>query len=92
MTQETPGPARVPHPSEYIQEEMDERGWDRDRLATAMMAADDDNWGIWRLAIDFYFEVGPTERNLRLDPEAFARAFGVSPELFINLEAAWLNQ
>jgi hypothetical protein len=80
----------IPHPSHYIQEEMDARGWTRDRLATAMMSkGDGEDWEIHRLAIDLYFEVGPTDPCLLIDEDSFARAFGVSEGLFLNLQAAW---
>lgn len=81
------------HPSVLMQEEMDERGWDRDHLATAMMSASDDKWDVHRLAIDLYFELGPTDRRLRLGSgaAAYARAFGSSVELWLNLESAWLS-
>jgi hypothetical protein len=83
----------VPHPSEYILEEMAARGWTRDHLALAMCAdrADEQEWSIWRLAVDLYFAVGPGDCNLRINPEAFARAFGVSEQFFVNLEQAWLR-
>jgi hypothetical protein len=79
------------HPSVFIQEEMDARGWDRDDLASAMMAADDDNWQVHRLAIDLYLEVGPRERHMVLGSGAahYARAFGTSVDLWLNLERAW---
>jgi hypothetical protein len=77
-----------PHPSEFIAEEMEARGWDRWELARRMGG----DYRMRRLEIDLYFEVGPGERNLRIgDGEDFARAFGVSAEFFRNLEAAWLK-
>jgi hypothetical protein len=81
------------HPSELMLEEMAERRWTRDDLATAMMRADDDNWGIHRLAIDLYFELGPTDRRMRLGQSAahYARAFGTSTDVWLALESAWLG-
>ena len=88
-------PAEVFHPSVFLIEEMEERGWDRDRLATEMMGLSDKlDWGVTRVSLDFYFEVGPGEPGLRIvdvTAEAFARAFGTSKEFWINLEAAWLR-
>lgn len=51
-------------------------------------------WGTIRLSLDFYFEVGPTDTNLRMGDSAlkFARAFGTSDEFFLNLENAWLRE
>ncbi len=82
--------AEVFHPSEYIQEELEARGWTRDRLATAMRGED---WGTNRLAIDLYIEVGPTDPGCRLGTMAddLARAFGTSVELWRNLEKTWLE-
>jgi hypothetical protein len=85
------------HPSEYIREEMEARGWSRDQLAYAMVADDDkmsEEWPINRLAIDLYFEVGPTNPSMRMGEDAarsYARAFGVSEGLFLNLERSWLQ-
>lgn len=85
------------HPSEYIKEEMEARGWSRDRLATEMAGdydADPNEWGITRLALDMFFEVGPIDRNARIgDVMAgqLGKAFGVSKELFLNLEQSWLK-
>lgn len=79
-------PAEVWHPSAFMLEEMVARGWDRDELARRMGG----NYGIARLSLDLYFEVGPNERDLLLgDGEDFARAFGTSAEFWLNLEAAW---
>jgi len=80
-------PAEVFHPSEFILDEMKARGWSRDDLALRM----GDDFGIQRLALDFYLDVGPDARNMRITPEYFARAFGTSEELWKNLENAWLK-
>lgn len=81
----------IPHPSEFIREEMAARGWSRDLLASAMCRdpLDTHEWSVNRLSIDLYFEVGPTDPRLLISPELFARAFGVSSALFENLERAW---
>ena len=79
------------HPSEIIQDELDARGWDLDDLATKMHSKD---WGITRLALDMYFIVGPQRANCRIGEEMahqMASAFGVSKELFVNLEKLWLE-
>jgi hypothetical protein len=81
-------PAEVFHPSVFIIEEMEARGWDRDELARRMGG----EWKLNRVVLELYFEIGPTEPNLRMgDGEDFAQAFGVSAELFQNLEKAWLK-
>lgn len=81
--------AEAPHPSKIILEELETRNWDRWTLAHRMGGDAAQN----RLVIDLYFEVGPGDTNLRLG-EATARqvgdAFGMDPEVFVNLEATWL--
>lgn len=84
----------VPHPSEFITEELEARGWSRDDLCTAMCGGthDPDNWGITRLALDMYLEIGWMEPDMRMGDCAtqMAHAFGVHPDFFVNLERAWL--
>lgn len=76
----------VPHPSEFLLEELEARGWSLDRLAIEMGGDAPLN----RLALDFWLAV--QEPNCRLGEmsDQFAKAFGVSSDLFRNLEAAWL--
>lgn len=99
------------HPSVYVLEEMEARGWDRDLLAWFMVLGTDkpealdrlrrdaegyaeqgEQWQRTRLALDIYFEVGPTDRHLHLGKMAqdLSAAFGASDSLFENLERAWL--
>jgi plasmid maintenance system antidote protein VapI len=79
-------PAEVFHPSEFIRDEMDARGWTRDDLALRMGG----DFAINRVGLELYFEAGPTEPDLLIgDGKDFARAFGVSAEFFLNLERAW---
>ena len=89
MTQENATerrPAEAFHPSVFICEEMEARGWDRWDLAHRMGGDPATN----RLSIDLYLEVGPREPNLLIgDGEDFARAFGTSAEFWRNLETAW---
>ncbi|WP_424138645.1 hypothetical protein [Roseomonas chloroacetimidivorans] len=75
------------HPSEFIQEELEARGWSRDDLAQRMGG----DVAVNRLALDIYFEVGPDEPLLLLggSAEGMSRAFGVSVDLLLNLERAW---
>ena len=76
------------HPSVFIQDELDERGWSRDDLAIRMGG----EFGMNRLALDMYFEVGPGEPDLLLGEETalqLARAFDVSPQFFLRLHDAW---
>lgn len=77
------------HPSVYIREEMDERDWGTPTMARKMGG----DYGVNRFAIEMYLSIGPKNPGLRLGTMAadIARAFGVSMELFQNLEAAWLR-
>lgn len=78
------------HPSWFIQDELDSRGWTLDDLAIKMNG----DFGVDRLALDFYFKVGPTEPNMRIgkeDAHRIANVFEVHEDFFINLENAWLE-
>ena len=93
----TPDPAApvaatdVPHPSEFIQEELDARGWDRIDLAIQMGGDPARNLLVW----DAYRIVGPTTPRMRLGEEMAgqpSRAFDVSAEYFLNLHEAWTRR
>lgn len=78
----------VPHPSEFLQEELDARGWDNADLAIRMGG----DPAINLLASDMYRLVGPNDPRMLLGAEMSAqlsKAFGVSAEFFLNLHAAW---
>lgn len=76
---------KLPHPSSFVLEELEARGWSLDRLAIEMGG----DAALNRLALDFWITV--QEPNCRMGEMAdqFAQAFGVSVEMFRNLEAAW---
>ncbi len=77
------------HPSIYIKEEMEARGWDADDLVDRMGPDRELN----RLALDMYLEIGPDNPGLRIGEEAaneIGDAFGVPGELFLNMERIWL--
>lgn len=78
------------HPSVYIRQELRARRWSLDDLATRMGG----DFGINRVALDFYMTIGPDNRHLRIgsSAEGLARAFDVSPDLLHNLERAWLGE
>ena len=51
-------------------------------------------FGINRLSLDLYLQVGPTEPSMRIGNEsakALGRAFGVTPEFLLSIEKAWLE-
>ena len=82
----------VPHPSEFIAEEMIARGWSADDLALRMSDGTDYDFGICRLSLDFYDCVGPGEPKMFMGVETagrLAKAFDVSPEYFLALESQW---
>ncbi len=82
------------HPSEFILEEMAERKWGRDMLAKRMIRDDRDSYGITRLALDFYLDVGPEEPKLSIGKTSSSQlgfAFGVDGELFLRLHQSWLG-
>ena len=82
------GDMKPEHPSVFIQDEMDARDWDRTALAFTI--AGDPRLNM--LALDFYFDVGPDEPDLRIGTMAgdIAKAFDVSEGMLLNLESAWL--
>jgi hypothetical protein len=88
-------PAECFHPSEFIQDELDARGWTLDDLAMRLADGNPERFGIERLGLDFYFEVGPIEPDLRLGDDAARKIAvifdGVSSDCFINLERSWLQ-
>lgn len=78
------------HPSVFMREELDARAWTLDDLAREMGG----DFGVNRVGLDFYFLVGPKEPAMRMGEEViqqYAKAFGVSPDFFRNLENAWLD-
>ncbi len=79
-------PAEVFPPGEFIQEELDARGWTTADLA-ARMGGDA---GINKLTVDLLILV--PSKNMLLGEETahgLAKAFGVSSQFFLNIDAAW---
>lgn len=82
------------HPSEFIAEELIARCWTLDDLASRMSDGTEDDFGLCRLAVEFYDTVGPDNPVLRIGEETAARlakAFEVSPDFILNLERQWLS-
>ena len=89
-----PVPTLVPHPSHTVREELEARHWTLDHLATVMTDPREmREWGINRLALDFFMEIGAMIPCMRMGAMAaqLDRAFGVSEGFFARLEAAWLK-
>ena len=82
-----------PHPTSFIDDEIKERGWDREALIAAMLPQVEKP-ELLEFMIEMYWLVGPTEPNLRMGPElvkGLSGAFGLSEQFFINLENGWLK-
>lgn len=82
-------------PGDVIREEMNERGWDFDRLTTETCPPTQEEWGIRRLSIEMYLALRGADdlmQSVRLGDMAdhLAVAFGVEPQFFRNLETSWL--
>lgn len=74
------------HVSEFIQDELDARGWTLEHLAHQMGG----DYGLNLLSLQMLYAVH--DPNLLVDEETdrgIARAFGVSDGLFIRLHEAW---
>lgn len=72
-------PAEVFAPGEYIQEEIDERGWIREQLA-------------WALGLSQVEVVELLKGRSRVTPEIaerLAKLFGTSAQMWLSLQAAY---
>ena len=80
-------PAEAWHPWEFVVEELQERGWTLDDLAARMGGEFEVN----RLTLDF-LEHSKEELGIVMGietSEALGRAFGTSPEFWMNLQTAY---
>lgn len=88
--------ADVPHWTEFVAEEMAERGWTWDMLATLLMVErNKDEWGKIKLELDLWRVVGPTRKNIIFSEQFSAELgaiFGVSPQLFLNMHNSWMRR
>ena len=79
------------HPSVFISDELEARGWSKEMLAIAMTGDIDRNI----LMLDLYMEVGPERPNMRIGKtlsKKLSHAFGTSQQFWLNLEAEWLKR
>lgn len=86
---------KAPHPSEFIAEEMIARGWSAGELAMRMSDGTEHDYGICRLALDFYDQIGPDNPKVyvgAITAAKLGKAFGVSPDYFLALEDAWRRE
>jgi plasmid maintenance system antidote protein VapI len=85
--------AQVFHPSDFIQEELDERGWTlRDLVFRMRRYESERDWAINMLAFELYMKVH--EKNIKLGDEMasdLGMAFNVNPQMFLNLHDIWLR-
>lgn len=85
-------PAEVFPLGQYIGDEMEAREWNSADVAMRMMGSEDDDYAKNALLVEIVLAV--PEEKLLIDDKTFAKlagAFGVSPEFFKNLHAAWLK-
>lgn len=71
---------------EFIQDELDARGWTTDDLAVRMGG----DAAMNKLTVDLLIHV--PDKNMILDTETaegLSRAFGVSAQFFLNIDATW---
>jgi len=83
-------PAEVFHPSEFILDELDARGWDINTLAQKMSG----DYSVNYIALEFYLTIGKDNSLLRMGEDVIkdlASIFDVSEDYFRNLEKAWVN-
>lgn len=81
-------PAEAFPPGEFIEDEMKARGWDEEKVASRMGGAR--AYGMNLLCLQMILAVRDT--SLILDEETaggLGRAFGVSPQYFLNIDAMW---
>lgn len=80
-------PAQVEHVSVFIADELEARGWTHERLAVEMTKKE---LATNQLTVGLLLDV--QDPGMILDKETahkLANAFGVSQDLFLNLDAAW---
>lgn len=79
------------HPSIYIKDELQERGWTLQDLVFRMRRYEGTkDWALNMLAMEMYMAV--KEPNIIIDQRMateLGTAFGVSPELWLNLDRLW---
>ena len=83
-------PAEVFHPSEFIFDELNARGWGINTLAKMMPGEFSTNYA----ALDMYLIIGKDNVNLRMGEDLIkdlASIFEVSEDYFRNLEKSWVN-
>ena len=84
-------PAEVFHVSEFINEELTERGWSlRDLVFRMRRYESEADWAVEMLAMEMFMVVH--DKDVLLDQktaDGLGLAFDVSPQLFINMHEAW---
>lgn len=81
-------PAEIFHPSEFIKDEMRDRGWTKEYLASLMSG----DYLVNYAALDLYFNAHDSDLRMGQDLiDDFEKIFGVSKEYFQNLEEMWIK-
>lgn len=84
-------PAEVFPPGEFIEDEMKARGWDETEVARRM----GDDGSLKERSINLclvHMIMAVRDTGVILDEDSaakFGRAFGTSPQFFLNLDAYW---
>jgi plasmid maintenance system antidote protein VapI len=86
-------PAESYHVWDFVEEELAARKWDLDMLAYYMGTPRGAQFDVWRLTLDLCKHARDEQRtDVTFEGstgEALGKAFGVSPRLFVNLDAQW---
>jgi plasmid maintenance system antidote protein VapI len=88
-------PAEVFHPSVFINEELEERGWSlRDLVFRMRRYESEKDWAINMLSFEMYMTVHETDITLGKEmANDLGVAFDINPQLFLNLHESWrVNQ
>ena len=80
-------PAEAFHPSEYILDEIEARGWTKDELISRL----EKERGFKSAVFDLYLGGSPGIEIGADGSARLGRVFGVHPDFFLNLERAWLK-
>lgn len=81
-------PAESFHPAEYIEDELQARGWSYADLAQRMGM---DDFDLHLCEIDLYLTRHPGLRMDQQFAESIGRAFGTGAETWLGLEKSWLE-
>ena len=82
------------HPTSFIDDELDARGWTLETLALQIATATGEDLAKPGMILLAYWDIGPKSSKMRMGDwlaSALSQAFGITAQYFLNLEAAWLK-